>query len=320
MRWGHVGAHHLPPKTGKALTCPKHMCPSPRAYLILMLAAVALIFAHKLVAALPDTKTLSQLSLPRVSQRTRRGSRPSHDFLQPVLPRFRAPDDWLAIVTTAYIRGGPDESEREDEYRRGLGYILSRFQRVAAIVSASEPMPLISEYDFRPALYWTTSPQYSTKSAKESEALHYLVRQLSLNTGDSGIPDSAIVFKASGRYQIARDDFLQAVKANPDYDVWAKPFGSWSLDENSNHKIQPGDSKIFTFYFAMRWHVFRDIYMHVDLQKLETYDTIPSKGWKGYDIESYIMDIIKERGLRLWRAPYLHVIANIGNEGKFMYL
>lgn len=235
------------------------------------------------------------------------------------LPRACAPPDYLAIVTVAYDPSRSDNAHREIEYRRGLDYLFSRFQRVAGVVSAPERMPLVAEYGFQPALHFTTSPRYTQKSAKESEALRHLVRHLNRTEGGS-IPDSTIVFKASGRYQVVRDDFLQAVMANRDFDVWAKPFGSWTLDENGHHEIAGGDDKIFTFYFAMRWPLFRDMYAHIDLEKLQSHDTIPSKGWRGYDVESYIMDVVKERGFRLWRAPYLHVVANIDNEGPLRYL
>lgn len=233
-------------------------------------------------------------------------------------PQFSAPADWLAIVTAAHSSGGPNDQEREKEYRRGLAYFFSRFQSVVGVVSSTEPMPIISEFDFQQALYFSPSSQYTQKSAKESEALRYLVTKLN-ETVAPKISESAIVFKASGRYQVVRDDFLEAVMMNPEYDVWAKSFGSWALDDQGHHVVKPGDAKLFTFYFAMRWPIFRDIYMHVDLDKLESYDTIPSKGWKGYDIESYLMDVVKERGLRLWRAPYLHVIANIDNAGLLTY-
>jgi hypothetical protein len=156
------------------------------------------------------------------------------------------------------------------------------------------------------------------KSAKESEGLRLLVAELSRGNA-TAIADDAVVFKASGRYQVARDDFLEAVAANPDFDVWARPFGAWTLDEKGQHVIAPGDAKIFTFYYAMRWRHFRELYETVDIDKLENYDTVPSKGWRGYDIESYTMDFIKERGLRLWRADYLHVVTNIDGRGFLVY-
>jgi hypothetical protein len=249
-----------------------------------------------------------------------------HGALQPViadtLPLWRAPAHWFAVVTAAYNPAKSGQAERQKEYRLGLGYVFARFERVAGVISAAEPMPLVSEYNFQPALYFNTSPQYTNKSAKESEALRHFVRELNMTHG-SRIPDSAIVFKMSGRYQVARDDFLQAVMTKPEYDVWAKPFGTWALKSNgaqSYYAIYPGDERIFTFYFAMRWPIFRDMYMHVDLVKLESFDTVPSKGWKGYDIESYVMDFVKERGLRLWRAPHLHVIANIKSMGMLQYI
>lgn len=39
----------------------------------------------------------------------------------------------------------------------------------------------------------------------------------------------------------------------------------------------------------------------------------------GYDIESYVMDYIVEKGLRLRSVPYLHIVANIDNRGFLNY-
>ncbi len=39
----------------------------------------------------------------------------------------------------------------------------------------------------------------------------------------------------------------------------------------------------------------------------------------GYDIESYVMDYIVEKGLRMRAVPYLHVVANIDNRGFLNY-
>jgi hypothetical protein len=159
--------------------------------------------------------------------------------------------------------------------------------------------------------------ELTQKSAKESAGLRQLVRELA--AANASLDDDSVVFKASGRYQVARNDFLEDVLANPQYDVWAKPFGAWALSERGEHVITPGDAKVFTFLFAMRWRFFRDLYAHVDIEKLETHDTVPSKGWRGYDIETYVMDFIREKGLRLWRAQYLHVVANIDNRGFLNY-
>ena len=99
--------------------------------------------------------------------------------------------------------------------------------------------------------------------------------------------------------------------------MWAKTFGSWSLDAEGRHIIERGDKKIFTFCWAMKWKHFRDLYLDVDLDKLEHFDG--NKGWLGYDIESYVMDYIVEKKLRLRAVPYLHIVANIDNRNFLNY-
>ncbi len=232
-------------------------------------------------------------------------------------PRAAAPASAVAVVTAAYKAGAADEARRDGEYRRGLAYFFAQFARVVGVVSASDEWPLARAFPFTALVTYEPSAQYSQKSAKESEGLRLLVA--SLANANTSIDDDAIVFKASGRYHIVREDFIEAVVANPDFDAWARPYGAWHLDEQGQHVITPGDNKIFTFYFAMRWRHFRAMYETVDLDKLESFDTVPSKGWKGYDIESYTMDYIKEKALRLFRVPYLHVVANIDNRGFLNY-
>jgi hypothetical protein len=243
---------------------------------------------------------------------------PSTVFALPLpISGTRLPLNAVAIVTAAYESGAADEVRRDGEYRRGLKYFFSQFSRVVGVLSSRSEWPLAKSFPFELLLSYYPSARFTQKSAKESEGLHRLVSMLV--GSNSTIDDDAIVFKASGRYHIVRNDFIDAVVANSQFDVWARPFGAWSLDEHGEHKITPGDSKIFTFYFAMRWRYFRAMYETIDLEKLESYDTVPSKGWLGYDIESYTMDFIKEKGLRLFRVPYLHVVANIDNRGFLNY-
>jgi hypothetical protein len=221
----------------------------------------------------------------------------------------------VIIVTSAYSSAWSNTPERDKEYVLGLSYVFSHFPRVVGLVSSHEPWPVADLFKWDNLYYFEMSPRWTTKSAQESEGLHWLVSMLASNMS---ISDDAVIYKVSGRYQIVRDDFIEAVGMHPDFDVWAKPFGSW-VDDGGVHKISPGRNKMFTFFFAMRWRYFRELYETVDLQKLSTYDTIPSRGWKGYDIESYIMDYINEKRLRLWEAPYLHVVGNIGNKGFLTY-
>lgn len=230
-------------------------------------------------------------------------------------PQAIAPQNYFAIVTTSY--NVADAPGRDREYALALPYFFSHFpRRVAGLVSASAPWPRAARHQWAHLSYFVPPAGLTQKSAMESAGLRQLVRELA-----AGVPldDDAVVFKASGRYQVARNDFLEDVLANPQYDVWAKPFGAWALSERGEHVITPGDAKVFTFLFAMRWRFFRDLFANVDIEKLETHDTVPSKGWRGYDIETYVMDYIREKGLRLWRAQYLHVVANIDNRGFLNY-
>lgn len=235
----------------------------------------------------------------------------------PASSRAAAPTNAIAIVTASYVAGSADEVRRDGEYRRGLSYIFAHFARVVGVVSARDAWPLERVFPFDALVLYEPLARFMQKSSKESEGLRLLVT--TLVGANASIDDDAVVFKASGRYHIVRDDFIEVVGANPNFDAWARPFGEWHLDEQGQHVITPGDAKIFTFYFAMRWRHFRAMYETVNLEKLESHDTVPSKGWKGYDIETYTMDYIKEKGLRLFRVPYLHVVANIDNRGFLNY-
>jgi hypothetical protein len=226
-----------------------------------------------------------------------------------------APLDSVIIVTSAYSSAWTNTAERDKEYVLGLSYIFSHFPRVVGLVSSHESWPLADLYKWDQLYYFEMSPKWTTKSAQESEGLRWLVSMLESNMT---ISDDTVIFKVSGRYQIVRNDFIEAVSKYPNYDVWAKPFGSWE-DNGGVHKISQGRHKMFTFLFAMRWKYFRELYKTVDLYKLSNFDTIPSRGWKGYDIESYIMDYVHEKRLRLWETPYLHVVGNIGNKGFLTY-
>ena len=222
----------------------------------------------------------------------------------------KLPRNMIAIVTAAF--SSIESERREKEYRLGLGYIFSSFDRVFGLVSSAKPWEFINAYPFenKPTYFMSN---YSQKSAQESHGL----REISRSLLRADINDEDIIFKISGRYQIARSDFLEEVLLNPDYDVWGKAFGSWHLDNDGKHVVLPGDSKIFTFLWAMRWKHFSDLYTNVDLNKLETYDG--NKGWFGYDIESYVMDYVKSRGLKMFRTSYLHVVSNIDNRGFLVY-
>lgn len=228
---------------------------------------------------------------------------------------FSASSDSVMIVTSAYSSAWSNTEERDKEYVLGLSYVFSHFPRVVGLVSSHEAWPLADLYTWDQLYYFEMSPRWTTKSAQESEGLRWLVSMLESNMS---ISDDAVIYKVSGRYQIVRNDFIEAVSMHPNFDVWAKPFGSWE-DNGGVHKINPGRNKIFTFFFAMRWKYVRDLYKTVDLYKLSNFDTVPSRGWRGYDIESYIMDYVNEKGLRLWEAPYLHVVGNIGNKGFLTY-
>jgi hypothetical protein len=220
------------------------------------------------------------------------------------------PPTFLAVVTTAYSEHNAERRERE--YALGLEYVFYTFDRVYALVSSPTPWAFIESFPFtRLPTYFTS--RYAQKSAQESDGLRAMVKGLE----GAGLSGDDIVFKVSGRYQIVRSDFIQEVRDNPNFDVWAKPFGAWHLDGSGRHVVEPGGKKIFTFFWAMRWRYFRDLYTYIPLDKLETYDG--NKGWLGYDIESYAMDYIKENGLRLFNSTCLHVLTNIDNRGFLVY-
>lgn len=212
--------------------------------------------------------------------------------LMPLAPQGMqrpAPTFAFALVTAAYIPGR--QSLRDREYTLGLDYFFPRFaNRVAGLIAGGPnalSWPLLPRYDFS-ALEFFDSTTYTTKSAKESHGIQFFVRTILSPEGAApahtpvtswrSIADDDVVFKASGRYQIVRDDFLDEIALTRDsFDVWAKTFGTWTLDEDGQHKITKGEKKIFTFCWAMKWRFFRDLYLHIDLDKLEHFDG--NKGW-----------------------------------------
>lgn len=227
----------------------------------------------------------------------------------PRTPSGAPPPTLVALVTTAYSDRNAERRERE--YALGLEYVFFAFDRVYALVSSPTPWAFVESFPFaRPPVYF--SSEYTQKSAQESDGLHAMVKDLE----DAGLSGDDIVFKVSGRYQIVRSDFIEEVVTHPDFDVWAKPFGAWHLDDSGRHVVEQGEKKIFTFFWAMRWRYFRDLYTFVDLDKLETYENV---GWRGYDIETYAMDYIKGNGLRLYNSTCLHVLTNIDNRGFLVY-
>eukprot|EP01124_Arcella_intermedia_P028905 TRINITY_DN5990_c0_g1_i2.p4 TRINITY_DN5990_c0_g1~~TRINITY_DN5990_c0_g1_i2.p4 ORF type:complete len:131 (+),score=5.31 TRINITY_DN5990_c0_g1_i2:396-788(+) len=117
--------------------------------------------------------------------------------------------------------------------------------------------------------------------------------------------EALVVFKVSGRYQVVRDDVLEAVQAHPDHDVWYRAFGSWT---HGPTRTTPGDSVAMTFFFAMRWRYFRDFYMEV---------WVPNLGGQG--IEEQLPIYCKYKRLRIYHLPYLHVVANINSLGVLEY-
>ena len=202
-----------------------------------------------------------------------------------------APAFVFALVTAAYIPdsgrfGDQHQNVRNREYTLGLDFFFPRFgNRVAGLVAGATDMqswPILSRYDFA-MLEFFDSKKYTTKSAKESHGIQHFVQKVLRPDGGTastwrGIADDDVVLKASGRYQIVREDFLDEIAQSRDFfDVWAKPFGSWVLDEEGQHKISKGEKKVFTFCWAMKWRFFRDLYLNVDLDKLERFDG--HKGW-----------------------------------------
>jgi hypothetical protein len=220
-------------------------------------------------------------------------------------------------------RTGLLASTRDLEYRVGFSFFLERFEHVVGLV-AGDPAgtwPLPQEFPFSSIVRHTSPTNLSGKSARESDGLRHLVQLLDQGSLGHFMAEDTIVVKASGRYHIAKSTFLQEVETSirhGECDVWGRPFGSWRLNDQGHHVIEQGDNKLFTFLYAMLWKHFRELYLTVPIEKLESYDG--GKGWLGYDIESHIMDYIKERQLRLCTTNHLHVVANIDNTGHFMYL
>ena len=203
-----------------------------------------------------------------------------------------APPFIAALVTAAFVPGrrGELQQSRDREYALGMDYFFPRFEdRVAGLIAGgpeARRWPLLARYPFARLHFFDSN--FTQKSAKESHGIQHFVRdavaaQASEAEGREGSPwthlrDDDVVFKASGRYQIVRDDFVDEIaRTHTSFDVWAKTFGSWTLDDEGQHRIERGDKKIFTFCWAMKWAHFRDLYLNVDLEKLERFDG--NKGW-----------------------------------------
>ena len=233
--------------------------------------------------------------LPRgfIPQRPLSWSGPAPTLLPPVPQGMQrpAPTFVFALVTAAFIPGRFGDQRqylRNKEYTLGLDFFFPRFgNRVAGLIAGTndaQSWPILLRYDFS-MLEFFDSKTFSTQSAKESQGIQHFVQKISRPDGGGdmastwySITDDDVVLKASGRYQIVRDDFLDEIALTREFfDVWAKPFGSWILDEEGQHKITKGEKKVFTFCWAMKWRYFKDLYLHVDLDKLEHFDG--NKGW-----------------------------------------
>ena len=203
-----------------------------------------------------------------------------------------APSFIVALVTAAFVPGrfGELQQSRDREYALGVDFFFPRFEdRVAGLVAGgpeARSWPLLARYRFARLHFFDSN--FTQKSAKESHGIQHFVRdvvaaQASGAEEHTGGPwtrlrDDDVIFKASGRYQIVRDDFVDEIARTHDFfDVWAKTFGSWTLDEEGQHRIERGEKKVFTFCWAMKWAHFRDLYLNVDLEKLERFDG--KRGW-----------------------------------------
>lgn len=206
-----------------------------------------------------------------------------------------APTFIFALITAAHVPDHFDEQQqrlRDHEYALSLDFFFPRFgDRVAGVIAGgpgARGWPLLLRYHFSRLEFFNS--MFSQKSAKESQGIQRFVRAItsgeeapegadaSFSASWSSIGDDDVVFKTSGRYQIVRDDFVDEIaKTRDSFDAWAKTFGAWKLDKEGQHQIERGEKKIFTFCWAMKWRHFKDLYLNIDLEKLERFDG--NKGW-----------------------------------------
>ena len=223
-------------------------------------------------------------------------------------PHVNAPRNFIAVLTAAQVAGDAQRAARDVDYLHGLDYFTTHFSSVLMCASETQSWPLLDSQPFyKPVHYYTSA--LSSKSAKESDALRSFVRAMNATIERDFVGADVIVFKGSGRYQPIRDTVLQTVIDNPNYDVWYLPFGNWYVREGKL-LFDPGHNLAMTFYFAMRWRLFREFYLTVDLAKLDSWNGV------GYDVERAIVDFVKERGLRSYHFKQLDIVAKIGGDSE----
>ncbi|KAI9019641.1 hypothetical protein DFJ74DRAFT_769342 [Hyaloraphidium curvatum] len=238
----------------------------------------------------------------------------SQNFI--LLATMAAPSDTSLVVHYNESVLAELASTREEEYRTALEFALPLFSRSFAVYSEDPTCgwELPRRFPFTRAVCVPDVPAtLRNKGAREAFALNRFLASPEPAAAALDAPD-AIVVKLSGRYRLARPDFLRFVASHPECDVWARTFGSWYLDREKLHVLRPGGDMLLTFLFAMRGRHFADLFRGVDLGVLE------GAGGAGmYDLERYVVDYARKLGLRVCGTEALHVSANIGNGGVWGY-
>ena len=80
-----------------------------------------------------------------------------------------------------------------------------------------------------------------------------------------------------------------------------------------------GDALGMTFFVAMRWTFFRDFYLTLDLERLNSGKNTQTGTNIGYDVERLIVDYANSVKARKYHFKQIHVVAKIGAQKRAQY-
>lgn len=203
-------------------------------------------------------------------------------------------------ITPIFIVTGADIEPRRErfiEYMLSLHKIFSYGLKVYGVVSEyskNKDTPPFSIFPFQTVKYIPTGVLDNlNKSPREFISIKCLIEEMnSLN-----IDASTFVIKASGRYLILNDSFVELVRnsqGNPNI--------------NSIIKVCDNDTQQYTFLYALRYKYFKAFYE-------QGLDAVPN----GKNIEHATLEFLYKNGLfeNTIKVDNLGILTNINGEGVF---
>ena len=91
---------------------------------------------------------------------------------------------------------------------------------------------------------------------------------------------------------------------------------NWYHDEDGTLMFSEGDALGMTFFVAMRWTFFRDFYLTLDLERLNSGKNTQTGTNIGYDVERLIVDYANSVKARKYHFKQIHVVAKIGAQKR----